>query len=153
MKRMQIGVVGGRDVSKDILDLAFSVGREIARRDAVLICGGMSGVMESACKGAKEEGGLTVGLLPTNNSADANPFIDILIPTGIGLARNVLVVNAADGIIAIGGRYGTLTEMAFAKQMEKPLVSLKSWEFEDSYPQAQTPREAVKGLFQQLEKK
>ena len=153
MKKLQIGVVGGRDVSSEILELAYKAGGEIAKRDAFLICGGMGGVMESACRGAKEAGGFTIGILPTSDAMDANLYLDVVIPTGMGLARNVLIVNAADGILAIGGKYGTLSEMAFAKQMEKPLISLKSWKFDKSYNQAQSPYEAVDSLFNAILKK
>jgi len=150
MKKVQIGVVGGRQVSNQILDFAFHTGQEIAKRDAVLVCGGMGGVMEAACKGAKEKGGLTVGILPTVHAQDANSFVDVIIPTGMGLARNALIVSASDGIVAIGGKYGTLSEMAFAKQMDKPLISLQSWTFDSTYPQVQSPQEAVRLLFDML---
>lgn len=150
MKKLQIVVVGGRNVSEEIFNSAQIAGREIAKRGAILICGGLGGVMEAACRGAKEEGGLTVGILPTSDALDANSYIDIVIPTGMGIARNVLIINAADGVLAIGGQYGTLSEMAFARQTEKPLISLKSWAFDDSYVQAQSPKEAVDLLFKAI---
>ncbi len=150
-RKAQIGVLGGRQVSEDILKLAHRVGMEIARKDAILICGGLGGVMEAACMGAKSVGGLTVGLLPGSSTVEANPYVDIVIPTGIGVARNAVIIAACDGVIAIGGSYGTLSEMAFARQRNIPLVSLKSWRFDNSILSAESPGEAVEIVFQQIE--
>ena len=150
-KRYQIGVIGGRQVSKEILTLAKEVGREIAQRDGILICGGLGGVMEAACKGAKKAGGLTVGLLPVSSMTEANPYVDIVIPTGLGVARNAVIINACDGVIAIGGSYGTLSEMAFARQKEIPIVSLKSWKFDDTIQITESPKKAVELIFQQID--
>jgi uncharacterized protein (TIGR00725 family) len=94
----------------------------------VLVCGGLGGVMEAACRGAKGSGGLTVGILPGADRAAANPFVDVAIPTGLGEARNALVVRAADAVIAIGGGYGTLSEIALALRAGKPVVGLGTWE-------------------------
>ncbi|MCJ7811922.1 TIGR00725 family protein [bacterium] len=150
-KKTQIGVLGGRQVSEEILKLAREVGREIAQKDAILICGGLGGVMEAACKGAKKAGGLTVGLLPGSSMVEANLYIDIVIPTGMGVARNAVIINACDGVIAIGGSYGTLSEMAFARQRAIPVVSLRSWQFDDTILTAESPEKAVALLFQQIE--
>jgi uncharacterized protein (TIGR00725 family) len=106
------------------------VGRELAARGAVLVCGGLGGVMEAACRGAKDAGGRTVGILPGTDRAAANPFVDIAIPTGLGEARNALVVGAADGLIAVGGGYGTLSEIALALKAGKRVVGLDSWDIE-----------------------
>jgi len=149
-RRIQIGVVGGREASSEVLKLAEEVGREIARRGAVLVCGGLGGVMEAACRGAKEEGGTTVGILPVLSAEKANPYVDIPIATGMGVARNVIIIHSCDGVIAVGGKYGTLSEMAFAKQRGIPLVSLKSWEFDKSVVSAESPEEAVSIVFQQI---
>jgi uncharacterized protein (TIGR00725 family) len=104
------------------------VGRELAARGAVLVCGGLGGVMEAACRGAKDAGGRTVGILPGTDRAAANPFVDAAIPTGLGEARNALVVRAADALIAVGGGYGTLSEIALALKAGKRVVGLDSWD-------------------------
>ena len=103
------------------------MGREIARRGAVLVCGGLGGVMEAACKGAGGEGGLTIGILPGDSRQDANPYVQIPIVTGIGYARNVAVVKSAQAVIAIDGSYGTLTEIGYALQSGIPVIGLNTW--------------------------
>ncbi|NHJ14842.1 MAG: TIGR00725 family protein [Candidatus Thorarchaeota archaeon] len=119
-----ISIIGGSDSDQNALHLAEEVGREAARRGIVLICGGMGGAMEAACKGAKEEGGLTVGILPTESKEAGNLYLDIAIPTGMGYARNFLVAKAGDAVIAIGGSAGTLSEMAIAWFSDKPVIAL-----------------------------
>jgi uncharacterized protein (TIGR00725 family) len=111
-------------------EVAEAVGRELAARGAVVVCGGLGGVMEAACRGAKESGGVTVGILPGTDRAAANAFVDVAIPTGLGEARNALVVRAADALIAVGGGYGTLSEIALALKAGKRVVGLDSWEIE-----------------------
>jgi uncharacterized protein (TIGR00725 family) len=110
--------------------VAEAVGRELARRGAVLVCGGLRGVMEAACRGAKEGGGLTVGILPGSDRAAANAFVDVAIPSGLGEARNALVVRAADALVAVGGGYGTLSEIALALKAGKRVVGLDSWDIQ-----------------------
>jgi uncharacterized protein (TIGR00725 family) len=127
MKKI-IAVIGGRRVEKALLSEAEEVGRLIARRGAILVCGGLGGVMEAASKGAKSAGGLTVGILPQNDSKDANKYIDIPLATGLGIGRNVIIARAADALIAVGGAYGTLSEIAFALQTGKPVVGIKTWD-------------------------
>ena len=122
-----IGVIGGSEVKAQVAKLAEEVGREIARRGAVLICGGMGGVMQAACRGATEAGGLTVGILPGDNQREANPYVQIPIMTGIGYARNVAVVKSCQAIIAIDGSYGTLTEIGYALQSGIPVIGLNTW--------------------------
>ena len=124
-----IGVIGGSDVSPQIDGLSEEVGREIARRGAVLVCGGMGGVMEAACRGASDEGGLTIGILPGDSRRDANPHVRIPIVTGIGYARNVAVVKSSQAVIAIDGSYGTLTEIGYALQSGIPVIGLGTWSF------------------------
>jgi len=109
---------------------AAEVGRLLAERGAVLVCGGRGGAMEAACRGAKEADGLTVGILPGSDRSDANPFVDVVLPTGLGEARNALVVGAADVVIAIGGGYGTLSEIALALKARKRVIGLDTWEIE-----------------------
>jgi uncharacterized protein (TIGR00725 family) len=122
-----IGVIGGSDVPPEIAALAEAVGREIARRKAVLVCGGMGGVMEAACKGAFNEGGLTIGILPGDGREQANAYVRIPIVTGVGYARNVAVVKSSQAVIAIDGSYGTLTEIGYALQSGIPVIGLDTW--------------------------
>ncbi|MBD0281155.1 MAG: TIGR00725 family protein [Thermoleophilaceae bacterium] len=109
---------------------AESVGRALAARGAVVVCGGLGGTMEAACRGAKDAGGTTVGVLPGSDRAHANPFVDVAVATGLGEARNALVVRAADALVAIGGGYGTLSEIALALRTGKPVVGLATWEIQ-----------------------
>lgn len=141
---IQIGVIGAGQCSKEIEKLAEEVGREVARSKATLICGGLSGVMEASARGAKQEGGTTVGILPGFSFDDANPFIDIPIVTGLSHARNVLVVRSSHAIIAIDGSYGTLSEIAIALKLRKPVVGLRTWEVSKEIVMAETAKEAVK---------
>jgi hypothetical protein len=123
-----IAVIGsGTECTHEELALAEALGREIARRGAVLVCGGLGGVMEAACRGALTEEGMTIGILPGNDTRAANPFVKIAIATGAGFARNLAVVNTARAIIAIGGNYGTLSEIAFALKVGRPIVGLNTW--------------------------
>jgi uncharacterized protein (TIGR00725 family) len=123
-----IAVIGGRRVEKSLLDEAEEAGRLVAVKGAVLVCGGLGGVMEAASRGAHAAGGLTVGILPQNDSKSANQYIDVPIATGLGIGRNLIVARSADALIAIGGEYGTLSEIALALQMGKPVVGIKTWE-------------------------
>jgi uncharacterized protein (TIGR00725 family) len=144
-----IGVIGGSEATTQAAKLAEEVGREIARQGAALVCGGLSGVMEAACKGASEEGGLTIGILPGDNRRAANPYVKIPIVTGLGYARNVAVVKSSQAIIAIDGSYGTLAEIGHALQSGIPVIGLGTWEIsmdgkaDDSIIVAKNPKEAV----------
>jgi len=123
-----IAVIGGYPCSNTERELAKQTGRELARRGVFLICGGEGGVMEAACEGAHSEGGITIGILPGNNRTDANQFISIPVVTGLGSARNVIVVKSAQAVIAIGGGYGTLSEIGFALKFGIPVIGLNTWE-------------------------
>jgi len=112
---------GDIHLSPATLDIAEQVGRGIAQRGGILVCGGRGGVMQAACKGARQAGGVTVGLLP-DSQEEANEFVDIPLVTGLGKRRNFLVVSAADVVIALGGRWGTLSEISFAMIFQKPVV-------------------------------
>jgi len=118
---------GGAPCTPEIDALAQQVGAEIARRGHLLICGGMGGVMESACKGAKAQGGMTIGVLPTGDARDANAHVDIPIATGMGYARNVIIARTASAIIAVDGEYGTLSEIAHGLGFGVPVIGLKTW--------------------------
>ena len=142
MERKIIGVIGGTAAGEDILRMAEETGRLIARHGCLLICGGMSGVMEAAAKGAKEGGGTTIGILPHTDSHEANPFIDIPIATGFGEGRNLVIVRTANILIAIDGEYGTLSEIAFALKMKKPVIGLNTWDI-PGVIKAGAPEEAM----------
>ena len=128
MNRTTIAVIGGRKVEKSLLKEAEEVGRLLAGRNAVLVSGGLGGVMEAASRGMKTAGGLTVGLLPQDHKRDANDFIDVAIATGLGIGRNVIIARTADAVIAVGGEYGTLSEIAVALQLGKPVVGIRTWD-------------------------
>ena len=144
-----IAVIGGSQPSSEETKLAEAVGRELAKQGATLICGGLGGVMEAACRGASSEGGVTVGILPSDNRDTANPYVQIPIVTGIGYARNIAVVKSAQAVIAIGGSYGTLSEISHALQSGIPVVGLNTWSLskngreDNSIIRAQDPAEAV----------
>jgi uncharacterized protein (TIGR00725 family) len=144
-----VAVVGPGAARAEQLAAAELVGRELARRGAVLICGGLGGAMEAACRGAAEAGGTTIGILPGDDRAAANPHVEIAIPTGLGEARNALVVRAADALVAVGGGYGTLSEIAFGLRAGKPVVGVGSWAIE-GVETAETPEQAVAAALSRL---
>jgi uncharacterized protein (TIGR00725 family) len=123
-----VAVVGAGRASEEESRTAEQVGRGLAEAGAILVCGGLGGVMEAACRGAKAGGGRTVGILPGAERGAANAHVDVAIPTGLGEMRNVLVVRAADALIAVGGEFGTLSEIALALKAGKPVVGLGTWE-------------------------
>ena len=144
-----IAVIGGSEPSAEEARLAEEIGRELAQQGAVLVCGGLGGVMEAACRGANSKGGVTIGILPGDSPETANPYVQIPIVTGMGYARNVSVVKSAQAVIAIGGSYGTLSEIAHALQSDIPVIGLNTWELsrngqqDNSIILAQNPTEAV----------
>ena len=123
-----IGVIGGETCSPAEGEAAFAVGRELAARGHTLVCGGRGGVMREACRGARSEDGVTVAILPGDDRSDMNEFVTIPIVTGIGFARNTIIPRTADALVAVGGRYGTLSEIAFALIAGKPVVTMGSWD-------------------------
>jgi len=141
---MQIAIVGGGDCDPKVSALAQELGRLLAERGHVLICGGLGGVMEAAARGAKEAGGLVVGVLP-GEKTEANPYVGIAIATGMGHARNVIIAKSADAVIALPGEHGTLSEVALALKMKKRVISLRSWEIPGTI-RAETPKEALRLL-------
>lgn len=122
-----IAVIGGSQPSAKETELACEVGRELARRGCVLVCGGLGGVMEAACRGAQSEGGITIGILPGDSRDAANAYVQIPIVTGMGYARNIIVVRSSQAVIAVGGSYGTLSELSHALQSGIPVVGLNTW--------------------------
>jgi uncharacterized protein (TIGR00725 family) len=123
-----VAVVGGGHADDDECDLAARIGRALAEAGAVVVCGGLGGVMEAACRGARDGGGVSIGILPGGERSGANSFVDVAVPTGMGEGRNVLVVRCADAVVAVGGEYGTLSEVALALQAGIPVVGLDTWQ-------------------------
>jgi uncharacterized protein (TIGR00725 family) len=146
---MIIGVIGNSSCSPEEAKLAVRVGALLAEQGVTVICGGLGGVMEAACRGAKSKGGLTVGILPGQDSSTANPWVDVPVVTGIGEARNAAVVKSAQAVIAIGGSYGTLSEIAYALKSEIPVIGLNTWSLsrngrqDDSIVRVQSAVQAV----------
>ena len=144
-----IAVIGGSECSPQEAKLAEEIGRELAKQGAILVCGGLGGIMEAACKGASSQGGVTIGILPGGNGKAANPYVQIPIVTNLGEARNVVVVKSAQAVIAIGGGYGTLSEIGHALRNGIPVIGLKTWslsrkgQLDSSIIPAQNPAEAV----------
>jgi len=144
-----IGVLGPNTTTDEQNKLGMAVGRGIAEAGAILLCGGLGGMMRAAAEGAKSSGGHTIGILPGNDKTAANEFIDTVIPTDLGALRNALLVRSCDAVIAIHGAYGTLSEIAFALRLGIPVVGLETWEVRrDGTPDpgihvAHTPEEAV----------
>jgi uncharacterized protein (TIGR00725 family) len=145
-----IAVIGGESPPMEALALAEEVGQRIAEAGAAVVCGGLGGVMDAVCRGAHRGGGLTIGILPTGRRSDANPHVDVVIPTGLGVARNVLVVMAGHAVIAVDGSFGTLTEIAHSLELEKPVFALGSWDLGSAgidgsrYVRVKSPEEAVR---------
>jgi uncharacterized protein (TIGR00725 family) len=145
-----VGVVGAGVASADEERAAHAVGLLLAAAGYAVVCGGLDGVMAAACRGAKEAGGTTIGILPGDDRLDANAWVDVAIPSGMGEARNALVVRASEAVIAIGGEFGTLSEIALALKLGRPVVGITTWKLEreglndDPVLRAGTPEDAVK---------
>ncbi len=150
---MIISVIGSSNpATREHVDLAEGVGRELARRDIMVVCGGLSGIMEAVCRGAKAEGGTTIGILPGRAAAEANSYVDIPIVTSMGYSRNVIVVHTGEAVIAVGGAFGTLSEIGHALGDGIPVIGLKTWpltmngdgvDIEGAIIQADDPADAV----------
>ncbi len=140
--RVYVAVVGPGDATDAEIEAAQEVGGELAAAGAAVITGGLGGVMAAACRGAADAGGLTIGILPGGDRRAANEWVSVAIPTGLGELRNGLVVRAADAVIAVGGAYGTLSEVALALKTGVPVVGLRTWRI-DGIEAAQSPRRAV----------
>lgn len=145
-----VGVIGSSAPNQDLIALAEQVGEELAKSGVAVVCGGLTGVMEAVCKGARRCGGLTIGIIPSDDKKDANPYVQIPIVTGMGVGRNVMLVKTADVLIAIGGEFGTLSEIAHALNLGKKVVGLRTWNLERAHTrpipnliEAKTPKEAV----------
>jgi len=156
--RVYVAVVGPSAASAEEERVASDVGRLLAGRGAIVVTGGLDGVMAAASRGAREAGGTTLGMLPGTDRTGANPWVDVAVPTGMGEARNALVVRTADGVIAVGGEYGTLSEIALALKLGRPVVGIGTWELSRAgsanadvgIARAPDADEAVRLLFERL---
>jgi len=146
MRNNMIAVIGAGSCDDQLYRTAQHLGILLAAAGFTVICGGLGGVMEAVCNGAKEENGLTIGILPGEESGAANPFVDIVIPSGMGIGRNLLIIRAADAVIAVNGGYGTLSEIAFALQLGKPLIGLGSWKVSEQMINVRSPEKALESL-------
>jgi uncharacterized protein (TIGR00725 family) len=140
--KIRIGVIGGASPESKDRQIAYDVGKGIAEKGAILVCGGLSGIMEASSRGAKQKGGLTIGILPGNVHKDANAYIDIPIATGLGYTRNSLVAMNADVLIAVGGQYGTLTEIAYGNIYGKKVIGIGTWDIQ-GVESVETAEEAI----------
>ena len=148
-ERPYVAVIGSSEAHAELAAAAEAVGLRLAEQGAVLVCGGLGGVMEAACRGALSAGGMTVGVLGDADRRRANPFVEVALATGIGEARNAIVAGAADAVIAVGGEYGTLSEIALAMRAGKPVIGLDTWELaragrpDERIVRAASPEQAV----------
>lgn len=141
-----VAVIGPGDASSEVAAEAETVGATLGAGGAVLVCGGLGGAMEAACRGAKSAGGTTLGILPGADRGAANPWVDLAVATGLGEARNVLVVRSADAVVAVGGGYGTLSEVALALKLGRPVIGLGTWDIEGVEPAASALEAAARAL-------
>lgn len=152
MRKKIIAVFGGAETTKKNLQTAEEVGALIAKKGAILVTGGMGGVMEAASRGAKKEGGLVIGIIPTTDKDSANQYVDIPIITGMNQARNIIIARTCDCAIAIDGKYGTLSEIAYCLMLTIPVVGIDTWQVDAPIHHAETAEEAVKKAFELITK-
>jgi uncharacterized protein (TIGR00725 family) len=152
IRRIQIAVVGAAVCSRHVEQLAEQVGKEVGRRGATLVCGGLQGVMEAAARGARSVGGLTIGVLPSYDRRSANPWLDVVIPTGFGHGRNIIVVASGDAVIALPGEQGTASEIALALKLGRSVVALEAWGAYEGVLQSGSPAGAVALAFNAIER-
>lgn len=145
---LYVAVVGSGEATGELYKKAQEVGRFVAGRGGVVVCGGLSGVMDAAARGATEAGGVAIGILPDEDRERANPYLSYSIPTGTGQARNLAVVCSGDVIVAVGGEYGTLSEIGLALKVGRPVVALESWDLGGHVVVTASPEEAVERAFE-----
>ncbi|MGZ5336892.1 MAG: TIGR00725 family protein [Solirubrobacterales bacterium] len=156
-RRRQVSVIGASKAEDELLAKAEAVGRGLAEAGLTLVCGGLGGVMEAASRGATEAGGEAIGIIPWDDAAQANPHVTHVVATGIGYARNLAVVASGDAVVAVGGTWGTLSEIAFARNLGRPVVALDSWplrsrdEAELGIVAVKTPEAAVAAVLEALQ--
>ncbi len=151
-QKITISVIGGSSISSKVEGLAESVGIMIGELECILVCGGLGGAMEAAAKGAKKAGGTTIGILPGKEKDDANPYIDIALPTSIGYARNTIVACSADIVVALPGSYGTNSEICYALVYGRPVIDLGNWDIEGMIPakNVEEAKERIKKIIKKL---
>lgn len=147
MSNPYIAVIGAGEADRELYEQAREVGRLIADKGGSIVCGGLGGVMEAAAKGAREAGGVAIGVLPDEDRKRANEYLTYAVATGVGQARNLAVVCSADTVIAVGGGYGTLSEIGLARKVGRPVVALGSWELDEHLVSVSSPEEAVEAAF------
>lgn len=147
----RIGVIGGAKCTSQVAKVAEEIGKGIAERGGILLCGGLGGIMEAACRGAKSAGGFTVGILPGSKAKRANPWVDLPIVTNLGEARNIIIVRSSQALIALPGKYGTLSELSFALKFGCPVVGLSTWDVSPLINKVRTPQKAVDLAFQLIQ--
>ena len=145
----RISVFGGRDITPEVYEDTLEIGRRLAEEGYLVFCGGGAGVMEAIAKGVHDEGGIVVGVLKGQDLEEGNKYLTVPIATGIGIARNAILAYNCDAAIAISGQYGTLSEIAYAFQLKKPVIGYKTWDI-DPVIQANTPEEVVSKLNKEL---
>jgi uncharacterized protein (TIGR00725 family) len=147
---LYVAVVGSGVATDELYEKAREVGRLIAERGATVVCGGLSGVMEAAARGATEAGGIVIGILPDEDRRRQNGYLTYSVATGVGQARNLAVVCSGDVVIAVGGEYGTLSEIGLARKVGRPVVVLEGWDLGEHVSAASSPKEAIEAAFQLL---
>ncbi|CAN5584617.1 TIGR00725 family protein [soil metagenome] len=150
MNEPYIAVIGAGEADEELYEQAREIGKLISDRGGIVVCGGLGGVMEAAARGATESGGVAIGVLPNEDRRRANEYLSYSVATGVGQARNLAVVCSADVVIAVGGGYGTLSEIGLAKKVGRPVVSLGSWELPGHAVVALSPDETVEAAFGQF---
>jgi uncharacterized protein (TIGR00725 family) len=145
---LYIAVVGSGEATGELYDLAREVGRLIASRGGIVVCGGLSGVMEAAARGATEAGGVAIGILPDEDRGRVNPYLSYSVATGAGQARNLAVVCSGEVVVAVSGEYGTLSEIGLALKIGRPVVVLESWDLGGHVVVVASPEEAVERAFE-----
>lgn len=138
-----IAVIGAGECDNNIYQLAYNTGKLLGENGFCIICGGLGGVMEAVSKGVKNGGGQTIGILPGENPNQANPYIDFPVATGMGIGRNIIIIRSAQLVIAINGKYGTLSEIAFALQLGKPIIGLQSWDISEEITKVETAEDCL----------
>ena len=153
-QKITISVIGGHQINTEVEQLAHNIGKIVANMDAILVCGGLYGVMMAVARGAKEAGGVTIGILPGKDKKDANPFIDIALPTSIGYARNAIVACCADIIIALPGSHGTASEVSYGLVFGRPVIDLGNWNVKGmiKVKDLKSAEKKIKALIKQIKK-
>ncbi len=129
-RRKRVGVIGGRNISRDIYEKAYFLGKKLSEKGYIVVCGGLSGVMEAVAKGVKDSGGISIGILPSSSIDDANEYIEIPIASGVGLMRNLQIIYNSHIIVAVDGSYGTLSEISYSLALGKKVLGYKTWDIE-----------------------